>query len=123
MNTGDKFELENNQQILSLKSPRNRLDGPFVVVTKNLHKRWAIVALRWDGKTNGLGIRWFHGNVGNPFSRRPTWLIIPEELHEGVINLLKKGSNKRALRSFLSNNKPDNYCELQKNYESEVEII
>lgn len=119
MNKGNGFALEDNKQILSIKSPRNRLEGPFVVVTKNLTKRWAIVALRWDNESNALGIRWFHGNVGNPFSRRPTWLIIPDELHEGVINLLKNDSNKIALRSFLSDNNPQNYLELQNNYESE----
>lgn len=118
-NTGDEFELGNDKKILTIKSPRNRLDGPFVVVTKNLRKRWAIVALRWNNESNTLGIRWFHGNVGNPFSRKPTWFVIPEELHQGVINLLTNESNKIALQSFLSNNNPKNYCELQKNYKSE----
>ena len=119
MNAGKELDLNDNAQILAIKSPRNRLGGPYVVVTKNVHDRWAIVALRWDNESNGLGIRWFHGSVGNPFSRKPTWLIIPSNLHEGVINLLRKEGNRNALRSFLRDNNRNAYIALQEIFESE----
>lgn len=119
MIAGQNFPIQKNDEILKIKSPRNRLCGPYVVVTKDINKRWAIVALRWDNNRNGLGIRWFHGRAGNPFSRQSTWLIIPEELQEGVINLLQSNTNKTALRKFLNENNPEGYLELEQLFVSE----
>lgn len=64
MIAGQNFLIQKNDEILKIKSPRNRLSGPYVVVTKDINNRWAIVALRWDNNRNGLGIRWFHGRGG-----------------------------------------------------------
>lgn len=119
MIAGQNYPIQNNDKILEIKSPRSRLSGPYVVITKNVNKRWAIVALRWDNRCNGLGIRWFHGRAGNPFSRQSTWLIIPEELQEGVINKLQSDTNKNALRKFLKDNKPEGYLELIQQFVSE----
>lgn len=119
MIAGQNFPIQKNDEILKIKSPRNRLNGPYVVVTKDINNRWAIVALRWDNNRNGLGIRWFHGRAGNPFSRQSTWLIIPEELQEGVINLLQSDTNKTALRNFLKDNNPEGYLELEQLFVSE----
>lgn len=119
MIAGQNFPIQKNDEILKIKSPRNRLSGPYVVVTKDINNRWAIVALRWDNNRNGLGIRWFHGRAGIPFSRQSTWLIIPEELQEGVINLLQSDTNKTALRKFLNENNPEGYLELEQQFVSE----
>lgn len=119
MIAGQNYPIQKNDEILKIKSPRNRLSGPYVVVTKDITNRWAIVALRWDNNRNGLGIRWFHGRAGNPFSRQSTWLIIPEELQEGVINLLQSDTNKNALRKFLNDNNPEGYIELKQRFVSE----
>lgn len=119
MIAGQVFPIQSNDEILKIKSPRNRLSGPYVVVTKDITNRWAIVALRWDNNRNGLGIRWFHGRAGNPFSHQSTWLIIPEELQEGVINLLQSDTNKTALRKFLNDNNPEGYMELVQQFVSE----
>ena len=116
MIAGQAFPIQSNDEILKIKSPQSRLSGPYVVVIKNVNKRWAIVALRWDNNRNGLGIRWFHGQAGNPFSRQSTWLIIPEELQEGVINLLQSDTNKNALRKFLNDNNSEGYLELQQQF-------
>ena len=119
MFAGQNYPIQCNAAILQIQSPRNRLGGPYLVVVKNVQARWAIVALRWDNKRNGLGIRWFHNKAGNPFSRQSTWLIIPEELQEGVINLLQSDTNKTALRKFLNDNNPEGYLELEQQFVSE----
>ena len=119
MIAGQNFPIQKNDEILKIKSPRNRLSGPYVVVTKDINNRWSIVALLWYNKRNGLGIRWFHGRTGNPFSRQSTWLIIPEELQEGVINLLQSDTNKTALRKFLNENNLEGYLELEQQFVSE----
>ena len=43
------FPIQKNDEILKIKSPRNRLSGPYVVVTKDINNRWAIV--RYAGTT------------------------------------------------------------------------
>lgn len=85
-NTGDKFPIEQDAEILQIDSPRANLTGPYVVVFKNLEERWAIVAFDWDGEPR-LGIRWFWGNGGNPFSSgHGTWLVIPPSLSRNVLS-------------------------------------
>lgn len=84
--TGQNFDLSNDKNILSLNSPKIFVGGPYKIVYKNLTERWAVVALDWDGEPR-LGIRWFWGNGGNPFSSgNPTWFVIPSSLSNSVLN-------------------------------------
>jgi len=83
--SGETFPLENDASILEIDSPRENIGGPYAVVYKDLEDRWAIVALSWDGEPR-LGIRWFWGGGGNPFSSaHPTWLVIPPSLSRGIL--------------------------------------
>ena len=83
---GQNFPLSSNSDILTINSPRNMIKGPYYVVYKNEEERWVIVFLRWDNKPR-LGIRWFYGNEGTPSVRGyATWLIIPNELTESILN-------------------------------------
>lgn len=85
---GVTFDLESkksNDKILELNSPRNNVGGPYVVVFKNIDERWAIVAMDWN-KQPRLGIRWFGGNGGTPFSSsHPIWLVIPPNLSRNIL--------------------------------------
>jgi len=84
--SGENFPLDNDSKILEINSPRNNVGGPYVVVYKNLEERWAIVALDWDGEPR-LGIRWFWGNAGNPFSSGyPIWLVVPPSLSRNILS-------------------------------------
>jgi hypothetical protein len=100
---GVNFRLDNDMQILSLSSPRRSVGGPYAVVYKNLNERWAIVALDWDAEPR-LGIRWFWGSGGNPFSSSyPTWLVIPPSLSKGVLaSLPLPHTFHRMLDDFLA---------------------
>ena len=82
---GESFDLNDDPKILSIKSPKRFVGGPYTVVYKHTVERWAIVALDWDSKPR-LGIRWFWDNSGNPFSRQPTWLVIPPTLSNSTLN-------------------------------------
>jgi hypothetical protein len=83
---GEKFKLENDDEILKINSPKELLKGPYMVVYKSIEDKWVIVALRWEGKPS-LGIRWFWKKSGTPSSRGyATWLIIPSMLHNAVLN-------------------------------------
>lgn len=83
---GENFDLTNDNSILSLNSPKASLGGPYKVVYKNQDERWVIVAMDWDGEPR-LGIRWFWGNGGNPFSSgNPIWLVIPSALSNSILN-------------------------------------
>jgi hypothetical protein len=85
-NTGENFDIADDSKILKIDSPRSRVSGPYVVVFKNLDERWAIVALEWDEDPR-LGIRWFWGNGGNPFSSgNGTWLVIPPSLSKNILS-------------------------------------
>ena len=90
-NTGESFTLDDDD-ILQINSPKKRLSGPYVVIFKSLEERWAIVAFDWDKKPR-LGIRWFWGNGGNPFSSgNGTWLVIPPSLSKNILlGLFKPG--------------------------------
>ena len=84
--TGQNFSLDNDEQILQIRSPRESVGGPFVVVYKNTVERWVIVAMDWDGEPR-LGIRWFWDGSGNPFSSgHATWLVIPPSLSKNVLS-------------------------------------
>ena len=54
--TGENFQLEDDEKIIQINSPRDSLSGPYAVVFKNIEERWAIVAFDWDGQPR-LGIR------------------------------------------------------------------
>lgn len=82
---GETFPLECDSAILEIKSPKDRVGGPYVVVFKNLAERWAIVAMDWEGEPR-LGIRWFWESNGHPSGRGyPTWFVIPSELSKNVL--------------------------------------
>ena len=99
---GEKLNLKKDDEILKINSPKDRVAGPYVVVHKDINKRWAIVALVWDTKPC-LGIRWFHGKNGNPSSRNyPTWLIIPDDLTVSILNGLQiKVEFRKLIDKFL----------------------
>jgi len=100
--SGEKLNLCDDLEILSIKSPKNRLRGPWAVVYKNIKERWAIVSLTWDNRP-ALAIRWFWGSKGQPLSSGyPTWFIIPEALNENHLSLLDENSEKiENVRKFL----------------------
>ena len=101
MNAGQKFRLT-DENILSINSPKNMVEGPYVVLHTNHKERWSVVVLEFDGHRT-LGIRWFWGGGGTPFARQSTWFILPEELHRSTIDTccLKLVKNK-AIGDYLS---------------------
>ncbi len=101
-NAGEDFTLESDEEILKINSPQKNeknekkpyVEGPYVVVFKDIPNRWAIVALKWDGKPR-LGIRWFWSKYGEPKSHynennkdifHATWLMIPESLTKNILS-------------------------------------
>jgi hypothetical protein len=84
--SGEKCDLSNDKNILSITSPQNNVKGPYKVVYKNIDEKWAIVALDWNDYPS-LAIRWFWGTMGNPISSGyPTWFTLPSELEETILN-------------------------------------
>ncbi|MFD2034492.1 hypothetical protein ACFSKL_06800 [Belliella marina] len=84
--SGKNLDLKNDNNILSINSPKTSIGGPYKVVYKDLNERWAIVAMDWN-REPCLGMRWFWGNGGNPFSSgNPTWLVIPNSLSNSILN-------------------------------------
>lgn len=78
-----------DDDILSVKSPRRNVRGPYAVILKNDVDMWAVVALEWDDCPT-LGIRWFNSKIGSPSSRNyPTWFILPSETHSGILSNVK----------------------------------
>lgn len=103
-NGGKNFDLSNDNEILSINSPQNHVRGPYAVVYKeDTEDRWAIVAMHWD-KEPVLGIRWFHGEGGNPRSTTySTWLVVPSSLSRNILSGLSLEQNFRSkLDDFLS---------------------
>ncbi len=104
-NAGQFFSMS-NKDILSINSPRRNVRGPWLVIHKDMSKRWAIVALHWkkDGEIKdspGLGIRWFHRTHGTPSARaNATWFILPDELVDGILD---KISPTPQLREKVNN--------------------
>lgn len=94
-NAGSEFPLDQNAEILKIDSPQKMVKGPWLVVHKDIDQRWAIVLLHWD-ESPCLGIRWFYGGQGTPSVRQyATWLIIPEELTDAVLDKLPLSPQKR----------------------------
>lgn len=84
-NAGDNFPLASDKEILLIDSPKSELKGPWFVVHKDMAKRWAIVAMHWNGNPR-LGIRWFLRKQGTPSVRGfATWFVIPKELSIAVL--------------------------------------
>lgn len=100
---GYGVNLENDDEILKINSPKNKVGGPYFVIFKETQERWAIVALKWDNQPR-LGIRWFFGNGGNPFSTGyPIWLIIPPQLSLGILSTLPiEFKFRKVIEDFLS---------------------
>ena len=100
---GEKFNLNNNEAIKAINSPKISVNGPYSVVFKNIEERWAIVALDWNDKPH-LAIRWFWSKAGNPTSTgHPTWFIIPSQLVYSTLNGLPLNFKyRKLLESFLN---------------------
>lgn len=73
-----------DEDILSVKSPRKSVGGPYVVVYKG--NSWAIVAMAWDNEPT-LGIRWFDNTGhGHPSPRGTSvWFVIPSQLSKSIL--------------------------------------
>ena len=100
---GKTLDMTKDADILQIQSPRPSVDGPYVVVYKDLTDRWAIVALDWDEEPR-LGIRWFWGNGGTPFSSaHPIWLVIPPILSKSILlGLVIENELSMKIDDFLS---------------------
>ena len=96
------------ESILRINSPTDRLGGPVDLVYRNETEGWAIVSIYWDGCPT-LGIRWFWGNYGTPVSyNHPQWFILPDGLHEAILNQLPISVKKRqTIVQFLTQNRID----------------
>lgn len=101
--SGETFKIQQDEEILKLNSPKTLVGGPYMVVFKNIEERWAIVAIDWDNEPR-LGIRWFWGGGGSPFSSaNPTWFIIPSSLSNSILNGLPLNMDLRiTLEKYLS---------------------
>lgn len=84
--SGKDFYLKDDKKILGINSPKANVSGPYAVVFKDDAERYAIVALDWNSEPR-LGMRWFYGNGGNPFSSvHPTWFIIPPFMTKSILS-------------------------------------
>jgi hypothetical protein len=96
-NSIENCNLMNDATILSVKSPRKKVKGPYLVVHSNRKEKWAIVLLKWDSKPR-LGIRWFWEKNGNPSSHGyPTWFILPNELYKAILDSLELAAESREI--------------------------
>ena len=63
-------------------SPVEHLTGPVTVLLDGGEGECSVASFIWDD-VERVGMRWNgHGDKrnGNPFSRQPTWFVLPEEL-------------------------------------------
>lgn len=99
---GESFPLEDDTRVLEVRSPKSRLGGPYMVVYRDLHQRWAVVAMEWDGEPV-LGMRWFTEACGTPSSRGfPTWMVIPCALYDSILASLNLTADlRRKVDDFL----------------------
>ena len=109
---GEKFNLENESEILKIKSPKKSVTkGPFCIVFKDASKneRWAIVALEWENKPR-LGMRWFWSSNGFPArGKYALWMVIPPKLAITILNGLTVNNDFKSnffqfLNSEISGN-------------------
>jgi hypothetical protein len=102
MNAGIACDLTQDENILAINSPKGQVGGPYKVVYKSTDEanKWAIVALDWNGGPC-LGIRWFHGAMGNPVSTgHPIWFIIPDPLNNAILDCVTQLQAER-IKQFL----------------------
>lgn len=102
-NIGENYEIENDLNILAIKSPISKVGGPYVVIAKSIEDRWAIVALDWED-VPCIGIRQFWGVSGSPFGRdfHATWFILPHALNLTILSGLSISPvNRERIERFL----------------------
>ncbi|MBW2104359.1 MAG: hypothetical protein JRH05_17300 [Deltaproteobacteria bacterium] len=76
-------------------SPKGRISD-LTVIYDGGENSWSLARMKWDGQET-VGLRWNGGSndprfpgIGNPQSRGvPTWFILPDEVAEVVIKMLK----------------------------------
>ena len=99
----DDIEI-NIAQLLDVKSPIEKIDGPYKVIIIYPNDCWGIAALKFDGK-QCFGIRWFDTTLGTPNSfGKKTWFILPDMVANGIIDTFSfNAQTKLKLRKFLAN--------------------
>lgn len=100
---GKDFPLEDNNKILEINSPQDTINGVYAVVYKDISKRYAIVAMDWDGSPS-LGMRWFHSTGGHPVAHDyATWFLIPAALSLNMLlGLPLSHKFSRTIDDFLA---------------------
>jgi hypothetical protein len=78
-------------------SPKGRVENLKVIYNSGektgAEHSWSLAEMKWDG-TPAMGLRWNGPGIGTPHSRGiPTWFIVPEEVANIVVEMLKL-SNK-----------------------------
>ncbi len=76
-------------------SPKKWVSNLNVIYDGGEHS-WSLARMTWDGRES-IGLRWNGGSddkrfpgIGNPQSRGvPTWFILPDELSEIVVKMVK----------------------------------
>lgn len=90
-------EQLSDHDILKIKSPQNKVGGPYAVLYKDQNEGWAAVALTWR-KEPRIGIRWFWPPKGNPTSHGvQTWFIVPQSLSIHILQSFDLTIEKYAL--------------------------
>ena len=94
------------ESIMKINSPADRLVGPVDLVYRNEIEGWAIVTIYWDNSPT-LGIRWFWGTYGTPVSyNHPQWFVLPDGLHQAILNQLPISIKKRQSAIEFLNSDP-----------------
>lgn len=91
-------------ELLEVKSPIEKVEGPYKVIVIYPNDYWGIAALKFDGK-QCFGIRWFDTSLGTPNSfAKKTWFILPDVVANGIIDTFSfNAQTKLKLRKFLAN--------------------
>lgn len=91
-------------ELLEVKSPIEKVEGPYKVIVIYPNDYWGIAALKFDGK-QCFGIRWFDTSLGTPNSfGKKTWFILPDVVANGIIDTFSfNAQTKLKLRKFLAN--------------------
>jgi hypothetical protein len=100
---GADFDLTDDENILSIKTPIDRVNGPYIVVEKDMQSRTVIVALDFDG-IPCLGRHSFTDDSDKPLYRgHPSWEIISEK--EDIIKIISAQDERIRviIEDFLSN--------------------
>ena len=104
---GEGFKLV-EEEILQINSPQGKKKGQNKIeIEKVLHidnkLRYVVILCKWNDK-KALGMRWFWGKRGFPISRKyGTWLIIPEDLQNSLLQGIGENKMKEA-KTFLEEN-------------------